>query len=301
VPVCRSPTSRYTGSTLPRDMHLSAGPPTWGPTPRRLRFAPLPPTPSTGLPYLGNPSSGLPYTAPLPPYPHPYPMSYPYQGPAPQIPAPVSTPYSSWWRPATLNSSQCWAPHPVFWYSDGSIVFRIENVGYKVHRHFFERHSTYFRDLLACPMYAVTSPLPHNITLLDVKKVDFERLLLIFYPSNLVDQELFTVEEWTSILTLSDKWNFAQLKTLATRELGYITSTIEKIALSKQYNIGNPQWLLAAYRELCTRRHPLSLVEGEKLGLETVIKIWEVQHELTMGTSWGRSVDIVIQDKFGLL
>jgi hypothetical protein len=102
-------------------------------------------------------------------------------------------------------------------------------------------------------------------------------------------------------LTLSDKWNFAQLKTLATRELGLITSTIEKIALSKKHDIGVPQWLLPAYRELCTRRHPLSLVEGEKLGLETVIKIWEVQHELMMGNTWGWSVDIMIQEKFELL
>lgn len=117
----------------------------------------------------------------------------------------------------------------------------------------------------------------------------------------MVEPELFTVEEWTSVLTLSDKWNFAQLKTLATRELGFITSAIDKVVLSKKYNIGNPQWLLAAYRELCTRRHPLSFVEGEKLGLETVIKIWEVQHKLMMDSSWGRSVDIVIQEKFGLL
>ena len=78
-------------------------------------------------------------------------------------------------------------------------------------------------------------------------------------------------------------------------------STIEKVALSKKYNVGNPYWLLAAYRELCTRRYPLSIVEGEKLGLETVIKIWEVQHELLMGSTWGRSVDIVIKEKFGLL
>jgi hypothetical protein len=192
-------------------------------------------------------------------------------------------------------------PHPVFWYSDGSIVFRIGNVGYRVHRHFFERHSVYFRHLLACPAYAITSPTPHTIFLSDVKKEDFERLLLIFYPSNLIELELFTVEEWTSILTLSDKWGFAQLKTLATRELGYITSTIEKIALAKAYNMGNPQWLLTAYRELCTRRYPLSIAEADKLGLETTIKIWEVQHELTLGSTWGRSVDMVIQDKFGLV
>jgi len=123
-PLAQTPyTPRYTGSTLPRDMHLRAGPPTWGPTPRRLRFAPLPPTPSAGLPYTGNFSSTLPYATPLPPYPL-YPMSYPYQAPASQIPPPVSTPYSSW-RPAAINSSQYWTPHPVFWYSDGSIVFRV--------------------------------------------------------------------------------------------------------------------------------------------------------------------------------
>ena len=127
------------------------------------------------------------------------------------------------------------------------------------------------------------------------------RVLELTHYRNLIDPELFSIEEWTSVLTLSDKWNFAQLKTLATRELGLITSTIEKIALSKKHDIGNPQWLLAAYRELCTRRHPLSLVEGEKLGLETVIKIWEVQHELMTGNTWGRSVDIMIQEKFELL
>ena len=128
-------TPRYTDSTLPRDMHLSAAPPTpWGPTPRRLRFAPLPPTPSAGQHYTGVPPLGSTqpyatplYTAPLPPYPL-YPMPYPYnaQPPAPQTPAPapISTPYSSW-RPVPTNSSPAWTPHHVFWYSDGSIVFRV--------------------------------------------------------------------------------------------------------------------------------------------------------------------------------
>ena len=126
-------TPRYTDSTLPRDMHLSAAPPTpWGPTPRRLRFAPLPPTPSAGQHYAGAPPLGSTqpyttplYTAPLPPYPL-YPMPYPLhaQAPAPQTPAPISTPYSSL-RPGPTNSSPLWTPHHVFWYSDGSIVFRV--------------------------------------------------------------------------------------------------------------------------------------------------------------------------------
>lgn len=124
-------TPRYTGSTLPRDMPLRAGPPAWGPTPRRLRFAPLPPTPSAGLPFPTIPSSTLPYTTPLPPYPL-HPMPYPYPPPAPQIPAPVSTPYSSW-RNGPQNSSPLWAPHPVFWYSDGSIVFIVCRSLFLVH------------------------------------------------------------------------------------------------------------------------------------------------------------------------
>ena len=101
-------TPRYTGSTLPRDMHLSAGPPTWGPTPRRLRFAPLPPTPSAGPPCTGS----TPYIPPLPPYP--FYVPHPYQPPAPP---------PSWYR--GTKSCQPWAPHPVFWYSDGSIVFHV--------------------------------------------------------------------------------------------------------------------------------------------------------------------------------
>ena len=126
-------TPRYTDSTLPRDMHLSAAPPTpWGPTPRRLRFAPLPPTPSAGQHYPSAPppvptqpyATPL-YTAPIPPYPL-YPMPYPYnaQAQAPQTPAPISTPYCSW-RSGPTNPTPPWTPHHVFWFSDGSIVFRV--------------------------------------------------------------------------------------------------------------------------------------------------------------------------------
>ena len=127
--------SRYTGSTLPRDMHWGATPATpWGPTPRRLRFAPLPPTPSAAVPfpYASAPGCTQPtpsYTTPLPLYPS-YPVSYPYHTPAPapvtQLPAPISAPYYPSWRSGpTNNPCAPWTPHPVFWYSDGSIVFRV--------------------------------------------------------------------------------------------------------------------------------------------------------------------------------
>lgn len=55
----------------------------------------------------------------------------------------------------------------------------MESTLYSVHRHFFERHSEYFRKLLSTYWYIDGN----HVFLPEVKKVDFERLLSIFYPT----------------------------------------------------------------------------------------------------------------------
>jgi len=48
-----------------------------------------------------------------------------------------------------------------------------------VHRHFFEAHSTYLKELFSTVPLHNTDPVP----LVGVKQSDFEKLLSYFYPA----------------------------------------------------------------------------------------------------------------------
>jgi hypothetical protein len=79
------------------------------------------------------------------------------------------------------------------------------------------------------------------------------------------------MDEWTSILKLAVKWNFQSIEVVAVKQLGPITSPIDKIVLGRTYNI--VEWLPTAYGDICRRKDALTLEEGMRLGMEDVIKI----------------------------
>jgi len=84
-----------------------------------------------------------------------------------------------------------------------------------------------------------------------------------------------TVEEWTSILHLSDEWSFVEVKNLAIRELEKLDiEPIERVFIYHQYNIDRA-YLITSYAAICTRSVPLNIYEGRRLGLETSLKIAE--------------------------
>jgi hypothetical protein len=57
-----------------------------------------------------------------------------------------------------------------------------------------------------------------------------------------------------------------------------MASAIDKALLGKRHGI--KPWVMGAYSELCTREKPLSIEEGRRLGVDLVIKINELRHEL---------------------
>lgn len=119
---------------------------------------------------------------------------------------------------------------------------------------------------------------------------------------SLIDPDLVTVEDWSCVLSLANKWNMADLKALAVQKLTPIASSVDKIAIAKKYNMVGHQWLLPAYADLCSRNVPLALAEAEKLDMQTVLKIWEVQHQITNwpGMYYPPSIEQMVKEKFGL-
>jgi hypothetical protein len=58
----------------------------------------------------------------------------------------------------------------------------VENHLFRVHRHFFVRESIVFRDKLSMPSEVAQGASDDNlIELEDVKSIDFERMLWMFY------------------------------------------------------------------------------------------------------------------------
>lgn len=87
------------------------------------------------------------------------------------------------------------------------------------------------------------------------------------------------VEEWTSVLKLSTKWNFSEERGLAIRELsqGDNVELVTNVLLARQYNA--PELLLAAYEGLVKRTESISEEEAERLGLATVIRLYWIREE----------------------
>ena len=82
---------------------------------------------------------------------------------------------------------------------------------------------------------------------------------------------LKTVDEWTSVLRLSSMWGFQSIRTLAIEHLSMIAGPVDKIVLGHAFDVS--RWLPEAYLAICDRTEPLTIDEGERLGVKDVVRI----------------------------
>jgi len=191
-----------------------------------------------------------------------------YQGYSPWAgPIPPVTPYMG---PITPKH------HKRFFFPDGNVAFQLRDTIYKVHRYFFSQNSESIASLM--PTYNTPTPEWVPIHLPDVDPKGFELILSIFYPQDYLRCEAETVDDWSAVLAAATKYQMKKIRALAIEKLGSIASAVDKVALGKEYGV--KEWLVPAYTELCMRFEPLTLDESKKLGLDTVVKIAEMKHEI---------------------
>ena len=187
----------------------------------------------------------------------------------------------------------------------------MEDTLFRVHRYFFTRESAFFRNKLPHP------PPPGELTkgtsdsqpfvLEDTLHVDFERFLWVFYNpwvshflsprvSHTNSERLYrkyslydaTVEEWTSILKLAHNWDFLGVKELALRELEQLViPPLHKIVIYHSYAIDR-RLLHAAYTAFAIRDEPITIEEGQELGLETAIQLARAREFVRAPASGGK-------------
>jgi hypothetical protein len=187
----------------------------------------------------------------------------------------------------------------------------VEDTLFRVHRYFFTRESAFFRNKLPHP------PPPGEFTkgtsdtqpfvLEDTLHVDFERFLWVFYNPwvfifiapflllmliNFRKYSLYdaTIEEWTSVLKLAHIWDFIGVKELALRELEQLViPPLQKIVIYHSYGIDR-HLLQAAYTAFAIRDEPITLEEGQELGLETAIQLARAREFVRAPASGGKRI-----------
>ncbi|KAI0002269.1 hypothetical protein BJV74DRAFT_818283 [Russula compacta] len=150
---------------------------------------------------------------------------------------------------------------------------------YRVHRYFFCRDSNEFVRRLSRFHSKGTV-----ISLDDVKSKDFDAFLSVLYPLNFNALDERSFEELSSVLDLSTRWGFTNIRELAIRCLKP-PSPLQRLVLARKYAV--EQWILPALEELCERPLPLTLDEARLLDFEDVVLVGSVRemvrsHTLTV-------------------
>ncbi|KAG1878813.1 hypothetical protein F4604DRAFT_1579882 [Suillus subluteus] len=163
--------------------------------------------------------------------------------------------------------------HKDYYIRGGDMTVLVENHLYRIHSHFFERESLFFRQKFQSSEGEERGSSDNNAyTLDDVKSEDFARFLWVFYNPKYSLYEA-PLETWLSILHLANRWSFCNVKELTVRELEKISiEPVDKIAIYHEYSI-NKLSLIPAYIAVCKRDKPLTFTEGIKLGMETVLRV----------------------------
>jgi len=183
----------------------------------------------------------------------------------------------------------------------------VEDYVFRVHKFFFTRESSYFRRLFEPSQFLVQDPpgsLESNpIILEDVSSDAFACFLWVFYNPYVVMQHHFQVgsslmsqrkysiydatpKQWSSILTLAQKWGFKDVEFLCIRELEKLDlSPVDRIHIYQQFGLDTTM-LIDSYATLTTRDEPIGLEEGVKLGLRTSLQIARAR-EMSRGPDTG--------------
>jgi hypothetical protein len=93
-----------------------------------------------------------------------------------------------------------------------------------------------------------------------------------------------TLEEWTSVLHLSTMWRFQKIRSRAINAMGSISmDLVDKIVIARKYDVS--AWLVSALSALVQREKSVDFSEGNKLGLDWVLKVAELRDGSTRATT----------------
>ena len=98
-------------------------------------------------------------------------------------------------------------------------------------------------------------------------------------------------EGWELLLSISTRFEMEKVRNRAIRELdAFDLDPVDKIVLAVDHHV--QKWLKPAYVALCQRKDPIREEEGEKLGLDTMVKLARAR-EYARDPSWVPQLQII--------
>ncbi|KAI0027589.1 hypothetical protein K488DRAFT_90693 [Vararia minispora EC-137] len=178
--------------------------------------------------------------------------------------------------------------HKQLYLQGGDVVFRVDNLLFRLHSYFFTRESAHFRDLLlhtssfGDEVKSSSDDCP--IILENCTPSEFTTFCWVFYNPRYSLYEA-TVEQWATILRLAQMWEFREVIQLAFRELDKIeVEPVMRIHLYQKNSIDSER-LEHAFEALATRPDPLTEEEGQLLGIKTFARIVHARELARLGGS----------------
>ncbi|CCL99365.1 uncharacterized protein FIBRA_01383 [Fibroporia radiculosa] len=185
-------------------------------------------------------------------------------------------------QPSQASCSSCFSGsgsqtrHSVFYMRDEMVVLDVSGCLYRVHRHFLERNSEFFRKIFSgCTSEDASTGGTDDtaIVLPGVGQHEFD-VLLDFLYYRVFEDEAVSLSEWITLLNVSTRLRFSRVRACAIREITArreSLSAVEIIVLAIRHDI--PGWLASAYADLCRRTHPLDDLEAEELGARITARV----------------------------
>jgi hypothetical protein len=170
--------------------------------------------------------------------------------------------------------------HVEYYFND--IVFLVENQLFKVPRRNFAVESEVFSDMFqlpapvkdGCALDGSSDDQP--LRLEGIKKSEFLQLLRVMFPSDSQQPDLLTAGEWTSVLKLSNMWQFHKIRATAIKKMEDLSmDLVDKIVVARRFDIS--AWLVPTLNALIQREKPIDFSEGTRLGMEWTLKVAEIR------------------------
>ncbi|RXW20424.1 hypothetical protein EST38_g5413 [Candolleomyces aberdarensis] len=122
----------------------------------------------------------------------------------------------------------------------------------------------------------VEDPRLNAVKLDDVSADEFRSFLKAVYPKVTHSYLSLAKDDWLSVLKLSTKWLFNDLRKKAIEELSWLSlDPIERIQLGKEFDV--EAWLLSGCRDLVSRESVISIEDAEKINWKVAINLYIIR------------------------
>lgn len=196
-----------------------------------------------------------------------------------------------------MLSSHDYTPSPtrsaIYYFGDGDLLVQARDkdsgidILYRSHSFHLLKATTYFDKTLQTRAAGPEGTQDGDecaLVLNDTESKDIEHLMWFFYDSayawsGMVDTSL--TKKWNSVLLLAEKYSMKEVARVACHALGRANALgdIHKIALCMKHDMGK-DWVLEALKRLLSRKDPVSLDEGQKLGLRMTAALTEARAKM---------------------